>query len=106
MKTSKPVAGTVVKQTMYIHLCSWNEEGVCLYASDMSKAENQIFPYICIGTVDVEYVIPVHDETALRIQSLEDHLKKIDAEHHVKRENIKEQIQSLLAISYDGGETE
>lgn len=104
MKTSKPVAGTVVKQTMYIHLCSWNEEGVCLYTSDMSKAENQIFPYICIGTVDVEYVIPVHDETALRIQSLEDQLKKMDADHHVKRENIKEQIQSLLAISYDGSE--
>lgn len=106
MKTSKPVAGTVVKQTMYIHLCSWAEEGVCLYTCDMSKVEKQSFPYICIGTVDVEYVIPEHDETSLRIQSLENHLKKMDAEHHIKRENIKEQIQSLLAISYDGVEAE
>lgn len=97
----KAIPGQKVKETLFIHLCSWSETGVNLFASDMSKSSSASIPYICIGTVNVEFEIPEYDGVKLQVESLENHLQELNAKHHIETQNIKDQIQRLTAIGHD-----
>lgn len=93
-----PKAGTKIKETYYVHAVSYYENGVVLFCNDMSKSSPD---YICLGAVEIEYTIPEHqDITQLKVNSLEQKIEKMNAEHFVKVENIKDQISRLLAIGY------
>ena len=100
---AKAIAGQVVTKKMFIHLAEHAVNGVVLYGFDMSD-QNTCGgePYICIGSIDVEFTIPEYDFTKLQVEALENHLQTLNAEHHLKTQNIKDQIQRLLAIGHDG----
>lgn len=99
---AKPIAGQVVNQKMFIHLAPYAINGVVLFHSDMSDQDSYGGdPYICIGSIDVEFTIPEHDATKLQVEALNNHLQTLNAEHHLKTQNIKDQIQRLLAIGHD-----
>jgi len=94
---AKAIAGQVVKQTLYIHLSEYYTNGIYLNISDSTET----LGYPCIGSFEVEFTIPEHDATKLQVEALENHLQALNAEHHMKTQNIKDQIQRLQAIGHD-----
>lgn len=94
---AKAIAGQVVKQTLYMHISEYYPNGILLNSSDCTQS----LGYPCIGSFEVEFTIPEYDGVKLQVESLENHLQKLNAEHHLKTQNIKEQIHLLLAIGHD-----
>lgn len=95
---AKAIAGQVVKQKIFMHLSEYYQDGIMLAVSDCTQS----LGYPCIGSFEVEFTIPEHDATKLQVEALENHLQTLNAEHHLKTQNIKDQIQRLLAIGHDG----
>lgn len=98
---AKAIAGQVVKEVMYVHLSDYRENGIALFCTDMTKHGE-----VCIGFVEIDVTIPEHDATKLQVEALENHLQTLNAEHHLKTQNIKDQIQRLLAIGHDSHDGE
>ncbi len=82
---------------MYVHKFRHHAEhsDVYLYSSDMS--DRSMF---CLGETEVTFSIPEKDPVVAQVESLEDCIQKLQAETHIKVTNMKEQIQSLLAITH------
>lgn len=95
---AKAIAGEVVKRKIFLHLSDYYEGGILLSGTDVSQS----LGYPCIGSIDVEFTVPEFYDTKLQVEALENHLQALNAEHHLKTKNIKDQIQRLLAIGHDG----
>ncbi len=91
---SIPKAGEIVKCKLFLYAPTWkNGLYICTFTDDDSPL---------LGCVDVEFIMPAHgDINSLKVEILEKELKKMNAEHIVKINNIKGQIQELLAIGHE-----
>ena len=89
-----PKPGEIVKQQAYI----------CLSGDDLAiflfKPESKYF--LCLGETEITYTMPNYkDINSLQVEALEKQLEEEKASHHLRITHIKEQIQSLLAISHE-----
>ena len=100
---AKAIAGQVVKQNLYISIHHNGELSINDYDP---SSDNFTYPRPVLGTFEVEVTIPEFNETELKVKMLENQLAKMNAEHHIKTQNIKDQIQRLLAIGHDSHDGE
>ena len=86
---------------IYLHADSFDKDILNIYYSDMSE-----YGDILIATKEVELSFDVpedYDVVQLEIDQLTKAKKVIQAENHLKVQNIEDQIQRLLAIGHDVG---
>lgn len=93
-------AGDKITKTLYMSICQ-HTGGIDVTQYDPSS-EYLTHPKPSIGQFDVEITIPDFDAVAIKVKMLENQLAKMNADHHVATQNIKDQIQRLLAIGHDG----
>lgn len=97
-------AGDKITKTMYMSICQ--HTGVIDVTQYDPSLDYLSSPKPAIGTFEVEITVPEFDAVAVQVKMLENQLAKLNADHHVATQNIKDQIQRLLAIghdSHDGG---
>lgn len=88
-----------VKKEVFIHVKKEFYEtdySVHLYGYDMSN-----YGYILIGTSLVDITIPsINVLTELHVKSLRDKEQKLKADYQVAKQEIEDEIQSLLSIGF------
>jgi hypothetical protein len=89
---SKP---KTVTRELFIHHSSYREDNIWVCSDDMSDHGD-----ILLGKVSVTFEIPQRDIAAAKVEMLEKQIEKLQAKTQIKVTNMKEQIQSLLAIGH------
>lgn len=87
-----------ITRTLYLLAQSapWNECGYSFSIAEFELSNTQT-----LGTMEVTMAIPRgYDFTTGQIDILKAEKEKIQAEAHLKAENIENQIQALLAIEH------
>lgn len=84
-----------VTRELFIHHSSYRNDDIWVMDDDMSE-----YGDILLGKVSVTFDIPNRDISAAKIEMLEKAINKLQVDTHVKVTNMKEQIQSLLAIGH------
>ena len=82
-------------RTVYLHLSQYSE-GYDYYMCDMSEFGN-----VLVASKEIEVSFDIPDDfnpTTAKIDLLKAEKQRIQAEAHLRAENIEEQIQSLLCI--------
>lgn len=84
-----------VTRDIFVHYSKYQEDNIVIYNFDMSTHGDAL-----LGKVSITFEIPQTDPVVAQIEMLEKALEKLQIESHAKALNIKEQIQSLLAIAH------
>jgi len=85
----------IVTRDIFIHHSDYNEDNIKIFNCEMTE-----YGDVFLGKVSVTFEIPQIDVAAAKIEMLEKGIEKLQAETHLKVTNMKEQIQSLLAIGH------
>ena len=82
-------------EPLYLHQ-QFSSGEYMIFQTDMTE-----YGYVLVNTQGIEITMDIpegYDKVNSRIDQLKDEKQKIQAEAHLKAENIEEQIQSLLCI--------
>ncbi len=88
-----PKPGEIIKEKRLLHL------GAHI---GLITLHNPCADYLLLGEVEITYTMPNYkDINSLQVEALEKQLEEEKTNHHLRITHIKEQIQSLLAISHE-----